>query len=261
MRRLLLRAAALLAPAAALLAAASTAGRAETLIAAMSSHQIQITSNYTGSQLTVFGLVERDGRSVSRSDPHDIIVTVRGPRRMLLVRQKEQLGPIWINRTQRRFPESPVFLLVASNRPIAEMMSAETARRDRIGLANAERTAQAWFDDASMTQFRDSLVRIMQGKSLYAYEERGVTFLSNSLFSAPIDVPATAPTGSYTVDVVLYSGGVPLARQQTNFEVIKTGAEQRLASGAYDWPIFYGLATVLLALFLGWGASVVFRRD
>ena len=37
--------------------------RAETLIVSISSHQIQITSNYTGDQLTVFGLVERDGRT------------------------------------------------------------------------------------------------------------------------------------------------------------------------------------------------------
>lgn len=241
--------------------AAAAPARAETLVAAMSSHQIQITSNYTGSQLTVFGLVERDGRSGSRAEPHDIVVTVRGPRRMLLVREKESIGPVWINRTQRRFPESPVFLFVASNRPIAEMMSPAMAERGRVGLANAERTPQAWFDDAVTARFRDSLVRIMQGKGLYDYRERGVTFLSSALFSAPVDVPATAPTGTYTVDVVLYAGGVPLARQQTHFEVIKTGAEQRLASAAYDWPLFYGLATVLMALFLGWGASVIFRRD
>lgn len=241
---------------------ATAAARAETLIAAMSSHQIQITSNYTGSQLTVFGLVERDGRTVSRGDPYDIIVTVRGPRRMLLVREKERLGPIWINRSQRRFPENPVFLLVASNRPISEMMTPEAARRGRIGLANAELPQGNWVDlEPSSLRFRESLLRIMQAKGLYGYDERGVTFLSSSLFSAPIDIPATAPTGSYTVDIVLYSGGVPLARQQTSFEVIKTGIEQRLASAAYDWSLLYGLVTVLLALFLGWCASVIFRRD
>ena len=181
---------------------------------------------------------------------------------MLLVREKEQFGPIWINRTQRRFPENPVFLHVATNRPIAEMMSNETAQRDRIGLVNAERPSGSWVDlDPGARRFRESLVRIMQGKDLYGYEERGVTFLSSALFSAPVDIPATAPTGAYTVDIVLYSGGVPLARQQTNFEVIKTGIEQRLAQGAYDWAVLYGLVTVLLALFLGWGASVIFRRD
>ena len=246
----------------ALTVGAAASARAETLIAAMSSHQIQITSNYTGSQLTVFGVVERDGRTVARADPYDIVVTVRGPRRMLLVREKERLGPIWINRTQRRFPDSSIFMTVASNRPLGEIMSPETARRERIGLENAQQRKDAGLDlDVTTTRFQDGLIRILSEKGLYSYEERGVTFLSNTLFSAPVDVPATAPTGSYEIDIVLYAGGVPLARQTTHFEVVKSGMEQRLASGAHELPLLYGLVTVLLALLLGWLASVVFRRD
>ncbi|PTM39095.1 TIGR02186 family protein [Bosea sp. 124] len=246
----------------ALLACAALPARAESLIAAMSSHQIQITSNYTGSQLTVFGVVERDGRTVARGDPYDIVVTVRGPRRMLLVREKERLGPIWINRTQRRFPDSSIFMTVASNRPLNEIMSAETARRERIGLENAKQLKDAGLDlDVTTARFQEGLIRILSDKGLYSTEERGVTFLSNTLFSAPIDVPATAPTGSYEIDIVLYAGGVPLARQTTNFEVVKSGMEQRLASGAHEMPLLYGLVTVIMALLLGWLASVVFRRD
>jgi uncharacterized protein (TIGR02186 family) len=246
----------------ALTACTAGAARAETLIAAMSSHQIQITSNYTGSQLTVFGVVERDGRTIARADPYDIVVTVRGPRRMLLVREKERLGPIWINRTQRRFPDSSLFLTVASNRPLSEIMSPETARRERIGLENAQKWKDAGLDlDVTTARFQEGLIRILSEKGLYSDEERGVTFLSSTVFSAPIDVPATAPTGSYEIDIVLYAGGVPLARQTTNFEVVKSGMEQRLASGAHELPLLYGLATVFMALLLGWLASVVFRRD
>jgi uncharacterized protein (TIGR02186 family) len=249
----------LLATLAALTAASA---RAETLIAAMSSHQIQINSNYTGDQLTVFGLVERDGRSVARGDPYDIIVTVRGPRRMLLVREKERLGPIWINRTQRRFPDNSIFLAVASNRPLNEIMSEETARRERIGLENAQRLPDPGLDFGRTTaRFKDGMIRILEEKGLYSQEARGVTFLSNTLFSAPIPVPATAPTGSYEIDIVLYAGGVPLARQSTNVEVVKSGIEQRLATGAYEHSLLYGLATVALALFFGWLSSVVFRKD
>lgn len=240
----------------------AVSARAETLIAAMSSHQIQITSNYTGDQLTVFGLVERDGRTAARGDPYDIVVTVRGPRRMLIVREKEQMGPIWLNRTQRRFPDHPVFLAVSSNRPLEEIVSEEAARRERIGIANAERKADYGLDfDVTTTHFREGLLRIMEEKGLFREEPRGVTFLSNTLFSAPITVPATAPTGSYDIDIVLYAGGVPLARQSTNFEVVKSGVEQSLAWGAHEWPFVYGLATALLALFFGWVASVIFRRD
>ncbi|PZN98924.1 MAG: hypothetical protein DCF30_12980 [Hyphomicrobiales bacterium] len=246
----------------ALMTGASASARAETLIAAMSSHQIQITSNYTGSQLTVFGVVERDGRTVARADPYDIVVTVRGPPRMLLVREKERLGPIWINRTQRRFPDSSLFLAVASNRPLSEILSPETARRERIGLEHAQRAKDSSLDlDVTTTRFQEGLIRILSEKGLYSAEERGVTFLSSTVFSAPVDVPATAPTGSYAIDIVLYAGGVPLARQTTNFEVVKSGMEQSLASGAHDLPLLYGLVTVLLALLLGWLASVVFRRD
>lgn len=238
------------------------AARAENLIASVSSHQIQISSNYTGDQVTVFGLVERDGRTVSRGDPYDIVITVRGPRRMLLVRQKERLGPIWINRTQRRFPETSVFLSVSSNRPLSEILSAEAARRDRIGLMNAQRAPDAMPEAyADMGRFREAMVRLLQEKGLYTEEERGVTFLSPALFSAPIDVPATAPTGTYEVEAVLYAGGALLARQTTNFEVIKTGIEQGLASGAHDRPFLYGLVTATLALVFGWLASVIFRRD
>lgn len=246
----------------ALMACAAAPVRAETLIAAMSSHQIQITSNYTGSQLTVFGVVERDGRTVARGDPYDIVITVRGPRRMLLVREKERLGPIWINRTQRRFPDSSIFLTVASNRPLSEIISPETARRERIGLENAQQRKDGGLElDVTTARFQEGLIRILSDKGLYSSEERGVTFLSNTMFSAPIDVPATAPTGPYEIDIVLYSGGVPLARQTTNFEVVKSGMEQRLASGAHELPLLYGLATVAMALLLGWLASVVFRRD
>ena len=241
---------------------ATGAARAETLIAAMSSHQIQITSNYTGDQLTVFGLVERDGRTAGRGDPYDIIVTVRGPKRMLLVREKERLGPIWINRTQRRFSENSVFLSVSSNRPLGEIMSDETARRERIGLENAQKLPESGLDfDLTTARFQKGMLRILEDKGLYSQEERGVTFLSNTLFSAPIEVPATASTGPYEIEIVLYAGGVPLARQTTNFEVVKSGIEQRLATGAHDQPLLYGFATVVLALFFGWLASVVFRKD
>ncbi|MFY8150626.1 MAG: TIGR02186 family protein, partial [Hyphomicrobiales bacterium] len=213
----------------ALLAGGIGAARAETLIAAMSSHQILITSNYTGSQLTVFGVVERDGRTVARGDPYDIVVTARGPRRMLLVREKERLGPIWINRTQRRFPDSSLFLTVASNRPLSEIISPETARRERVGLENAQRSRDAALDlDVTTARFQEGLIRILAAKDLYTARERGVTFLSSTVFSAPIEVPATAPTGSYEIEIVLYAGGVPLARQTTNFEVVKSGMEQSL---------------------------------
>jgi uncharacterized protein (TIGR02186 family) len=236
--------------------------QAETMIVALSSHRIAITSNYTGAQLAVFGSVERDARTVARADGYDIVVTVSGPRKMIVVREKEPFGPFWINRTQRRFAETPAFIAVASNRPTTEIAADEAGRRLKIGLNNALIPQQAGLElDPGESRFRNALVRVKGGGSLFTETERGVTFLSPSLFTARIDLPATAPTGNYEVEVMLLAGSVPLARQSTNFELVKTGVEQRIAAAAADNKWFYGLMTVLLALSFGWLANLLFRRD
>jgi uncharacterized protein (TIGR02186 family) len=88
-----------------------------------------------------------------------------------------------------------------------------------------------------------------------------VTFLTPALYRAAIPIPDNAPTGSYDVDVKLFSDGVLLARQQTALEIVKVGFEQFVASAAREHGLFYGLATALMALLTGWFASVVFRKD
>jgi uncharacterized protein (TIGR02186 family) len=91
--------------------------------------------------------------------------------------------------------------------------------------------------------------------------ERGVTFLTPSIFRAPIPIPATAPTGNYEVDIVLFADSVVLARSHTDFELVKIGFEQNLAEFAHNQAAIYGLATVAIAMLFGWIASVIFRRD
>jgi hypothetical protein len=54
---------------------------------------------------------------------------------------------------------------------------------------------------------------------------------------------------------------VILARTQTHFELVKTGFEERVGVIARDWSLAYGLATAVIALFFGWLASTIFRRD
>ena len=43
--------------------------------------------------------------------------------------------------------------------------------------------------------------------------------------------------------------------------MIKTGFEQYVADAARDHGLLYGHATAMMALLIGWFASVVFARD
>jgi uncharacterized protein (TIGR02186 family) len=247
--------------AAAMVAGGSTV-QAERLVLSLSSAQVAITSSFTGTQLVTFGVVERDSQSVARAGSYDVVITVRGPRESITIRRKEALGPIWLNRDQRKFVAVPALLAISGTRPIAAIAGDSQRRKMRIGIDavidSPEYTlARGGTDDA----FRDALVRLKSRERLYVERESGVNFVTEDFFRAPILLPATAPLGNYEIEATLLSDGVVLTRRAAHFSVVKAGFEEEITELARDRPMFYGLATALIALAFGWLASVIFRRD
>lgn len=241
------------------LAGTATAA-AETLVTSLSTYRVAITSNYTGASLVLFGSIERDARTAPRAGPYDLVVTVRGPRRTALVREKEPLGPLWITRGQRRFVDQPVYLAVVSSRVLDDIAAAPMRERLKLGL-DAEFASPLPGPNLMGEEFVDAFIRLRRQQELFQEDPEGVVFLTQNLFRAKIDLPAIAPTGLYAVETVLLSDGVPLSRQSTNFEVEKTGFEQATVVLARDHGFAYGLLAAASALILGWLATVVFRRE
>jgi uncharacterized protein (TIGR02186 family) len=235
---------------------------AETLITSLSNSRVLINSNYTGTSIAIFGAIGRDAQTVARATGYDAVVTVRGPSQYVVVREKEKLGPVWINQEQQKFPVAPAYLSVLTSRPIEEMTSDQLRQRQKVGLR-----AIIGAPDFTNTRegadrpFRDALYRLKAEEGLYVEDPRGVTFLTPDIFRAGIPLPATAPPGNYDVEVMLFADTVILARTITHFELVKSGFEQQVGEMARDWSAFYGLATAAIAIFFGWIASVIFRRD
>lgn len=238
---------------------ASGGARAEDLVATISSSHVQINSTYTGAELVVFGVIERDGRVGARTQPYDVVVTARGPEGNTVVREKVRFGPIWMNLDQRKFVDVPATLAVLSNRPLDDVADLDRRRRYRLGLDMQVGPGGA--DLARDAAFRDALIRLKTETRLYVQEPKAVDFLTPSIFRATIPVPATAPVGRYRVDISLLAGGVEIARSHTGFAVAKVGFEQAVARGARTHAILYGLLTVAIALAFGWLATIIFRRD
>lgn len=235
---------------------------AESLITSLSTSRVEITSNYSGASIVLFGSIERDAQTIARSGNYAVTVTVRGPRQSLVIREKEKMGPLWINRTQQKFVEVPVYLTVLSSHPLDAITTPELRDRLRIGLHAILYSSDFTLDLGEKDNpFRDALVRIKSRENLYSEHEKGVTFLGSSLFRAPIPLPATAPPGIYSVETLLFIDDTLLARELTSFELAKIGFEQNMAKAARESPLFYGLATACMAVFLGWVASSIFRRD
>ena len=230
---------------------------AERLVTSLSTHQVMISSNFTGTELVLFGSVERDAATVARRGGYDIVVTVIGPREGMVTRLKSRVFGIWTNTESYTFDRAPAYLAVLSNRPLDAIVAPDLARRLEVGLRNVPLTAGT---PPPPESFRDALIRLRTQRGYYR-EETAVTFLTPNLFRASIAIPAESELGNYEVDVKLFADGTNIARTASALEIVKVGIEQFVVSAARDHPLLYGLATVLMALMTGWIASVVFRRD
>jgi hypothetical protein len=77
--------------------------RAEDVVSGLDRDVIEITSNYTGSNIVVFGTVERSGALAGR----DIVIVVRGPGSDMTVRRRDRIAGVWINRAAARLEGMP----------------------------------------------------------------------------------------------------------------------------------------------------------
>lgn len=235
---------------------------AQKLVTSVSTHRVLISSNFTGTELVLFGtLEEAPGAQIGT---YDIVVTVRGPARTFVTRRKERVLGLWVNAASREFYQVPSYLAVMTNKPPAEIGAPEMLRKNRIGLANHVLTQQLGNDIADVSPddpFRQSFLRVKTAEGAYTSDPKGVTFLTPRLFRASVPIPGTALTGDYEVETLLVANGNVVAKQQTAIEVVKTGIEAVVAREARYHGLSYGLATALLAVVTGLIATLLFRHE
>jgi len=230
---------------------ASHRGRAEPLVADLSNHLIAITTGFTGTDLLLFGAI--DG-------PGDIVAVIRGPTGQAIVRRMGRLFGIWVNRDSVDFDEVPSFYAIASSRPLASLLTAETAQRYGIGLDNLGIQPP---DDANSAEAADmlaALIRIKVRENLFRPEPGKVIFLGGQLFRADFHFPANVPTGSYLVQVLLLRDGKVASAQTTPLIVSKVGVGADVYQFAHRRAAAYGALSIVIALFAGWMAHLAFRR-
>jgi uncharacterized protein (TIGR02186 family) len=237
---------------------------AERLVTSVSTHRVLISSNFTGTEVVIFGTIEDDEKSVKRDAPYDVVVTVRGPPEAFIARRKERVLGIWVNAESRQFLGAPSYLAVMTTRPANELASLEVLRRNRIGIVNhtlPQRIGADFGDVVPQDPFRVAFLRVKMDQGLFYEDPTGVTFITPRLFRATVPIPGVAPTGNYEVEALLLAGGEVLARESTAIEVLKTGFEEFFAHAAREHGFLYGIATALLALSTGLIANFMFRRD
>lgn len=114
---------------------------------------------------------------------------------------------------------------------------------------------------ADRDDFRRAFVRLREETGLYSEQETSITFLTDTMFRTNIPLPANIPVGKYKVKSFLFHHGDVVSQTEQTLDVAKTGFEQITFELAQNYPLVYGLLAVALAIFTGWLAGVIFRRD
>ncbi|MFD0917216.1 TIGR02186 family protein [Pseudahrensia aquimaris] len=238
------------------------AAQATQLQIGLSNESVAITSSFDGDSVVVFGSIEGGDPEALTLAQYDLVVALVGPDADIVVRRKQRRAGIWMNGASLPFIRVPSFYSMASNRKLIEIAEPPVLSKNRIGFEYLKfETGATLIADSEIQTFRESLNRLKASQELSLKRTDGVKFLSPTLFRAKLSVPANVPIGRHTARVWLFKNGEVIAREAARLEVRKIGFEQFMYNLAYKNGLLYGIIAVLVAIFTGWLASVVFRKD
>lgn len=249
--------------AALLLLLAALPARAEELVLSLSKPRVTITSSFAGEEIALFGVIQRESLAEAGRD-YDVVVSVRGPNRRFVTWRKQRVLGLWVNAESRTFLAAPAYLAVLSNRDPVAIAPAEVLKQEQAGFANnrlLQRIGGDYADVVPGDPFRQAFLRVKQAQGLYFERRDAVTFIAPRVFRTTIPIPGTAPVGTYEAVVKVFAGGELIKTGALPLEVAKVDFEQTVATAAHEHPWLYGLASAVLALAVGFIASVAFRRD
>lgn len=214
--------------------------------------EIEIDHNFTGKEILSFG---------ARNDVGNVVVVVRGPDKSYIVRKKERVAGIWVNRRAVQFKSAPGFYAVSSSRPLENILDKYAKSELGIGADHIplEVKREAMSVKAAQ-EFRLALLRTQQESGLYPREEGEVSFWGDVLFRNLISFPDNISKGQYLIEFYLFNDGVLSALQVTPMNVSQVGIEAFIFNLAHEQSMLYGLLCVLLAVAAGWGVNLLFGK-
>ncbi len=234
----------------------------ESIQIGLSTNRVEITADFSGADLTIFGSLENSDPMISRHGRYDIIVVLEGPRQDIVVRRKNRVLGMWINTASETFTNVPVSYSVATTRMPQDITDPNSYRRLSLGAENLHiEPLERSGDPVTLEAFSQALRDRKVATGLFSMRIGGVEFLSNNLFRASVPLPPSVPVGTHKARAFLFKNGVFIKESSAQLSIVKSGFEQTIYRFSTNHGLAYGFLAVLLAMFTGWLGRIVFRKD
>lgn len=233
--------------------------RAESLVSTLSDENIEITSDFTGGRIVVFGTI-RGVPPELRDDPgYRVAVVVHGPEEEVIARRKDRILGLWINAASHEFFKVPAYYVVHMSDGFLSETTPDQIARYKLAFDQLNFVRSSYESDTRA--FADALIDIRRSQGLFVSSPEAIRFLAPNVFRTTFSLPALVPVGVYRVSVFVFRDEKLLATETENLLITKKGISDRIATFARQQGLIYGILTVLLGIFTGWAAGLVFRRD
>ncbi len=223
------------------------------IVADLSQENVKISTDFLGAKILLFGAY--DGK---KGD--DIIVIVTGPKGLVTVQKKEKILGVWINTRKVNYINAPKYLSISSNRKIENILNQETQKISEIGLNNLKIRVQPGMNVNNKEEWREALTRNMLKSNLWSINENSVSLNSDALFRSYLKLPSNVITGQFEVKILHYRKSKLVSQQINSINVSKSGISAEIYDIAQNYSTLYGIFAVLLAVIVGWGSNLIFRK-
>ena len=223
------------------------------IVADLSQENVKISTDFQGAKILLFGAY--DGK---KGD--DIIVIVTGPKGLVTVQKKEKILGVWVNTRKVNYINTPKYLSISSNRRIDDILNKKTQKISEIGLNNLKIRIQPGIKVEKEGNWRQALTRNMLKSNLWSINENSVTLNKDSLFRSYLKLPSNVITGQFEVKILHYRNSKLVSQQINSINVSKSGISAEIYDIAQNYSTLYGIFAVLLAVLVGWGSNLIFRK-
>lgn len=230
----------------------------EQIVAGISHGDIDITTNFNGSDIIIYGAIKRQ-TPIPDDPPLDVIVAVQGPSKSVTIRKKERRLGVWVNTESVSVGAAPEFYVVASTRSLPLILPPDEDARYRISIPQVVRAFAGEMTVSDTVPFTEALLELRTAAGLYRMDQGAVRLAEQTLFRADVRMPANVVEGTYSLRILLLRNGKVIDTYRAPIDVRKVGLERWLFNLSLEKPFLYGLMSLALAVAAGWASSVAFR--
>ena len=215
---------------------------------------IELSTRFDGTSLLVFGAISPG------DDRAFLLVEVVGPSTSVNIRKKVQIWGIWVNKKIAQFQDIPSFYKISISNPehpILKEIEYQKLKSIFYDFLEINSTPE---DGNGVEQYYHELTRLKKKLGKLSIFEEKINIIDKKLFSYKVNLPKKIHPGKYKIKMTLIDQqGIELSKSEQSVKVSKVGVQEFLSSNSKNNPVFYGLFSVIIALFLGFSAAQLFR--